>query len=385
MKNKTILTALTESLILESYKDVKIRFINDGADKTEVESLLNLHKKLKDMNRLPKDLINIDLLAKDKTFDEFKSLMSDYSEDDTKTKTERFNSLKVVCENEYYTIYDVVSAEEAYLFHGNVTWCISSGSKKSAEIMFTKYVNRDHSIFYIAVAKSPQIEDPYRYIAIQIKVESNGDWSPVYWNSKNNESNSIPEVSKFLPDWESKVREWEPVANPNWKKNPDGTYVADDVNFNDVLDLSEKRLAFKFSKIKSGTFYDAYNIVSFEGLPEVIDDRLIIHNYQRSKLKINQYCKEVKNTFGIRECWNLLDLEGMPKCQRLLIAQCDLRSLDGISEDVETISFSGQFNFDDDNFPKLPKLKEISIRSDTKIFINDVYINNEEFKKLLLK
>ena len=71
--NNKIIKALYEakinSSINESYATVKDRFIRDGTDKAEVKSILDLHKKLKDMKRLTPDEINIDVLAKGKTFD----------------------------------------------------------------------------------------------------------------------------------------------------------------------------------------------------------------------------------------------------------------------------------------------------------------------------
>ena len=88
--NNKIIKALYEakinSSINESYATVKERFIKDGADKAEVKSLLDLHKKLKDMRRLKDNEINIDSFAKGKSFNKFKSLMKRYSEKDTETK-----------------------------------------------------------------------------------------------------------------------------------------------------------------------------------------------------------------------------------------------------------------------------------------------------------
>ena len=76
--NNRIIKALFEAKIgsiNESYATVKERFIRDGADKAEVKSLLDLHKKLKDMRRLKDNEINIDSFVKGKSFDDFKSLM----------------------------------------------------------------------------------------------------------------------------------------------------------------------------------------------------------------------------------------------------------------------------------------------------------------------
>ena len=92
---KALFEAKISSSINESYATVRDRFIQDGADKVEVKSLLDLHKKLKDMRRLKDNEINIDLLAKGKTFDEFKSLMSRYSEKDTATKKISLMNLKI--------------------------------------------------------------------------------------------------------------------------------------------------------------------------------------------------------------------------------------------------------------------------------------------------
>ena len=69
MYNK-IIKALYESkcsTINESYATVRDRFIQDGADKAEVKSLLDLHKKLKDMRRLKDNEINIDSFVKGKS------------------------------------------------------------------------------------------------------------------------------------------------------------------------------------------------------------------------------------------------------------------------------------------------------------------------------
>ena len=157
---KQIIKALYETKvnrsINESYATVKDRFIRDGADKAEVKSLLDLHKKLKDMRRLKNNEINIDVLAKGKSFDEFKSLMSHYSEKDTATKTDKFNKLKnkIVAENDEWVVYKIDTAEEAYLFHGLAKWCIISGSKSDAEKYFDHYAFKEGSNFYFIVRKA---------------------------------------------------------------------------------------------------------------------------------------------------------------------------------------------------------------------------------------
>ena len=66
--NNKIIKALFEAKINrsinESYATVKERFIRDGADKSEVKSLLDLHKKLKDMRRLKDNEINDSILKR---------------------------------------------------------------------------------------------------------------------------------------------------------------------------------------------------------------------------------------------------------------------------------------------------------------------------------
>lgn len=269
--NKQILKALFETKIgsiNESYATVKDRFIRDGADKLEVKSLLDLHKKLKDMRRLKDNEINIDVLTKSKSFDEFKSLMSRYSEKDTATKTDKFNKHKnkIVAENDEYTVYKIDTAEEAYLFHGLTNWCIVSGSKSDAERHFDHYVFRKSSNFYFIVRKKP-INDKWDYIALQLRKNEK-----IYWDKTDYSHRTLP---KDLNVPELNVK-YEPAARtvPNsWKLNSDGTY-----NVNSDVDLEQfkqfvgpdGKLTVKFNKVTGNFVYNNLGLTSLEGCPEKV-------------------------------------------------------------------------------------------------------------------
>ena len=268
---KALFEAKISSSINESYAAVKDRFIRDGANKVEVKSLLDLHKKIKDMHRLKDDEINIDVLAKGKSFDEFKTLMSRYSEKDTATKTDKFNELKnkIVTENSEWIVYKINTPTEAYLFHGLTKWCIVSGSKSSAEGYFERYTFERNSNFYFIVRKKP-IDDKWDYIALQLQQNKE-----TYWDKNDNEYNSLPEDLN-IPKLNFK---FEPVIikRKSWKLNNDGTYdVTDNVNLDSSnLDDSNRfikdgKLTIKFNKV-TGNFWCGHNkLISLEGCPKEV-------------------------------------------------------------------------------------------------------------------
>ena len=313
---KQIIKALYETKvnrsINESYATVKDRFIRDGADKAEVKSLLDLHKKLKDMRRLKNNEINIDVLAKGKSFDEFKSLMSHYSEKDTATKTDKFNKLKnkIVAENDEWVVYKIDTAEEAYLFHGLAKWCIISGSKSDAEKYFDHYAFKEGSNFYFIVRKNP-IGDKWDYIALQLQKNDK-----IYWNK-----NDIPHgtLSKSLNIPKLNVK-YVPLIKPipkSWKLNSDGTYdVNDDVDlgkFKQFVD-SNGKLTIKFNKVTGsficGTVDDTLELSSLEGCPEKVGGDFICGFADLTSL---EGCpKEVGGSFDCRFN-NLTSLEGCPE------------------------------------------------------------------------
>jgi hypothetical protein len=268
---KALFEAKINSNINESYATVKDRFIRDGADKVEVKSLLDLHKKLKDMRRLKDTEINIDVLAKGKSFDEFKSLMSRYSEKDTATKTDKFNELKnnIIAENEEWVVYKIDTAEEAYLFHGLTKWCIVSGSEFDAEKYFDQYVFESNSNFYFIVRKNP-IRDKWDYIALQLQKRNK-----IYWDKLDKSYRTLPEELN-VPDlanisFKPPVR---PIPN-SWKLNNDGTY---DVN-SDGVDLNvfkqfindDGKLTIKFNKVIGSFNCAKLDLTSLEGCPKEVD------------------------------------------------------------------------------------------------------------------
>ena len=289
MYNK-IIKALYESkcgTVNESYATVKDRFIRDGADKSEVKSILDLHKKLKDMKRLKTDDINIDVLAKGKTFDDFKSLMSRYSEKDTATKKDKFNELKnkIVAENDEWTVYKIDTAEEAYLFHGLTKWCIVSGSKSDAEEYFDLYTLERNSNFYFIVRKNP-IDDKWDYIALQLQKNKK-----TFWDKNDSDHQSLPR-SLNIPNLNFK---FEPVSLTNrksWKLNSDGTYdVVGTVNFDNYnLDDSNRfikdgKLTIKFNKV-TGNFWCGHNqLTSLEGCPKEVGGDFHCDNNKLSSLE----------------------------------------------------------------------------------------------------
>lgn len=313
---KQIIKALYEvkinRSINESYATVKDRFIRDGADKSEVKSLLDLHKKLKDMRRLKNNEINIDVLAKGKSFDEFKSLMSHYSEKDTATKTDKFNKLKnkIVAENNEWVVYKIDTAEEAYLFHGLAKWCIISGSKSDAEKYFDHYAFKEGSNFYFILRKNP-IGDKWDYIALQLQKDDK-----IYWNK-----NDIPHgtLSKSLNIPKLNVK-YVPLIKPipkSWKLNSNGTYdVNDDVDlgkFKQFVD-SNGKLTIKFNKVTGnficGTVDDTLELSSLEGCPEKVGGDFICGFADLTSL---EGCpKEVGGNFDCRFN-NLTSLKGCPE------------------------------------------------------------------------
>ena len=334
--NNRIIKALYEAKvncsINESYATVKERFIRDGADKAEVKSLLDLHKKLKDMRRLKDNEINIDILAKGKSFDEFKSLMSRYSEKDTATKTDKFNKLKkkIVAENAEWVIYKIDTAEEAYLFHGLTNWCIVSGSKSDAEDYFNHYVFGKNSNFYFIVRKNP-IKDKWDYIALQLQKDDK-----TYWDKTDRPHRTLP---KDLNVPELNVKYTPPIIPipKSWKLNSDGTYdVNDDFNLEEYEQFvsHDGKLTIKFNKIIGNFICRTFKLTSLEGCPKEVGGEF---DCSYNKLTSLKGCpKEVGGDF---DCGfnKLTSLEGCPekvggdfKCYTN-----DLTSLKGAPKEVD--------------------------------------------------
>jgi hypothetical protein len=311
---KKIIKALFEAKvgrsINESYATVKERFIRDGADKAEVKSLLDLHKKLKDMKRLKADEINIDVLAKGKSFDEFKSSMSRYSEKDTLTKTDKFSKLKnnIVAENNEWVVYEINTAEEAYLFHGLTKWCIVSGSETDAEKYFGYYAFDKKSNFYFIVRKNP-VGDEWDYIALQLQKRKE-----TYWDKDDNSHRTLPEELN-VPDLNISFK---PPVRPlpkSWKLNSDGLYdVEGDVRIATFkhLIINKGKLTIKFNKV-TGDF-DCSNgnlkLTSLEGCPKEVGE-----SFYCGKNKLTSLEGAPKKVGGDFKCdYNkLTTLEGGPE------------------------------------------------------------------------
>ena len=338
---KALFEAKTNNSINESYATVKDRFVRDGADKEEVKSLLDLHKKLKDMRRLKDNEINIDVLAKGKSFDEFKSLMSRYSEKDTATKTDKFNELKnnIVAENDEWIVYEINTIDEAYLFHGLTKWCIVSGSKSDAEGYFDRYVFGENSNFYFIVRKTP-INDKWDYIALQLQQNEK-----TYWDKDDNNHKSLPKslnVPKLNVKYETAVRS----IPKYWKLNSDGTY---DVN-GDVYNLTkfkqfisdDGKLTIKFNKVTGDFNCSASRLTSLEGCPKEVGKDFYCSYNELSSLKDSP-----EKVGGDFECMynKLTSLEGAPKevTGDFVCVMDGLTSLEGAPEKVGG-NFKCQYN-----------------------------------------
>jgi hypothetical protein len=295
----------------EGYKEVKARFIKDGAEEESVSKLLDLHKKLKDMRRLPNQDLNIDTLAKGKSFEELKDYLSKYSEGDLKKKTDIDAELrsKKVAENSKYTVYKMDTAKEAYRFHGKVHWCISSGSKEDAKTMWNHYSR--NSNFYVAIGKN--VEYPNNYLAIQVFENQF-----TVWDASDESFNfTSPEemYSHFgLPDF-GKIEYFKfDLEKYGFKLNSNGKW---DLNKDLAIDLTLEKHFIKNGKfaIKFGTINGDFNcadckLISLEGAPEVVKG---IFDCAFNKLtSLEGAPKEVGSHF---DCSHnpLVTLKGMPE------------------------------------------------------------------------
>ena len=328
---KALFKAKINSSINESYATVKERFIRDGANKIEVKSLLDLHKKLKDMRRLKDDEINIDVLAKGKSFDEFKSLMSRYSEKDTATKTDKFNELKnnIVAENDEWVVYKINSAEEAYLFHGLTKWCIVSGNEADAEEYFERYVFERNSNFYFIVRKNP-IDDKWDYIALQLQQNKK-----TYWDKNDDDYVSLPKRLK-IPKLNFKFEPVDIFKRKSWKLNSDGTYDVDgDVNLKNYNQfIKDGKLTIKFNKVTRSFFCANLNLTSLEGCPKEVG--IDFYCYYNNITSLEGGPKKVGRSFYCSDN-NLASLKGAPRKVggSFICNRNNLASLKGAPEKVK--------------------------------------------------
>lgn len=313
---KKIIKALYESKINrslnESYATVKDRFIKDGADKSEVKSILDLHKKLKDMKRLKTEEINIDVLAKGKSFDEFKSLMSRYSEKDTATKIDNFNELKnkIVAENDEWVVYKIDTAAEAYLFHGLTKWCISSGSKENAKFYFDSHIDGTQtgvkSNFYFIVRKEP-IGDNWDYIAVELL----GQDDKTYWDKNDDDHLTIPKELN-IPKLSLTYKPVAITVPKTWNLNRDGSYnVYGNVDLSKFKHFIEAgKLTIRFNIVTGYFECDNCELISLEGCPKEVRGSFKCSNNELTSLEGGP--KEVGIDFDCSEN-KLTSLKGSPK------------------------------------------------------------------------
>ena len=305
---KALFEAKVGCSINESYATVKERFIKDGANKSEVKSILDLHKKLKDMRRLKDDEINIDVLAKGKSFDEFKTLMRRYSEKDTATKTDKFNELKnnIVAENDKWVVYKIDTIDEAYLFHGLTKWCIVSGSEDAAEKYFDNYVFGRNSNFYFIVRKNP-VGDEWDYIALQLQKDKS-----TYWDKDDKSYRTLPK-NLNIPELNLK---YEPAIRSipkYWKLNSDGAYdVEGDVWLATLKHavINKGKLTIKFNKVTGDFGCPGIGLISLEGCPKEVSGSFKCEGNKLTSLEGGP-----EKVGGSYYCYdnNLSSLKGSPK------------------------------------------------------------------------
>ena len=167
---------LANSILNESYKVVKNKFIAQGIDANRVQNVLDKHKLLKNRNKLENEFINIDVLANKHSFKFIEDLVNSKSLETRSQKKNKITSelaKHIVYRDDDYTIYLPQSIDEIIqLTHSPKTdWCISNGDIEGIELALKSYMGllgtNDPNILYIAVKNKQIPDDEYNYICIQ--------------------------------------------------------------------------------------------------------------------------------------------------------------------------------------------------------------------------
>ena len=354
-----------------SYKTIKERFIKESGDEVPLEAidkLLDFHKKLKSLNRLDDNDIDIDSIACQKIFGELESyLYSKYDEDDALTNPEIKSKMYVLGENSEYIAYNVTKYSEINLFRGKTTWCICSGTKDSAKRTFYNYLNNSKSI--IVYERKCTGLPKFNYIARTLKSNN-------YYDSHDNnvDEEYIRSQNINLPSLNIKIDEMFPKT---FKKNSDGTYdILESIllrEFENFI-IQDNKLTVKFKNC-FGDFYCEYvKLDSFSGFPQTIFGDLkitgctikrmtgfpkMIDSGDKTNLKIT-------NTHGGLKSLKFLNKVTIKNPDVIFISNCrDLTKLNGLPNAI----------FDDKR-----KNKGVNLLLNSNAFEEISGINNIEYK-----
>lgn len=184
MKNK-LLKALSRAIVIADFKSVEKKFIEQNADKEEIQRYLDLFKELKSNQRIQSiENKNIDTWGK-RTWEEFKEFVDNLKSEKSKAeekKIKKMEGAELVAEDDNWRIYRITSHDACKIYGSGTKWCITEPSST----WWDKYAKR--STFYFILSKNRDSTDPWYKIAAQVGRKG----KKTYWDAVDKNHSHLP-------------------------------------------------------------------------------------------------------------------------------------------------------------------------------------------------
>lgn len=163
------------SLLMESFKDAKTKWVNQGVTPETVDKIINLFKQLKDQN------IIIDKDKKDigfwmgKSFNDFSEFIQNVNNARMKKKTEsdKAGDIVRVFENEWVLVVVPLTFEASQKYGAHTQWCITGYS----DYYWKEYINTNGLTPYYIIFKTAADINKYSYnldkVAVMVDEDEN--------------------------------------------------------------------------------------------------------------------------------------------------------------------------------------------------------------------
>jgi len=270
-----MLTDQAIQFLLEFAKDVRAKFLKQGASEEEVDSYLSRFQELRDKRILKGEQRDI---GQYKTFGDLKQVVDKASKVVTKRqkkKKAKAKGAQVVHSDNNVTVYHITSKPAACFYGAGTKWCISATHGRN---MFKPYQEQGIS-FYFIISKNRSAEDPLHKVAVAVYP---GEEAIEVYNAKDNlvsvsvlKELGVSELDIFKKYTTVDLTTKEGFLEWLGKQNVGEMDVDGKVNIHGDLDLSHKGLIkfpVEFGKV-TGSFYCGNNqLTSLQGAPTEVGD-----------------------------------------------------------------------------------------------------------------
>lgn len=387
-----------------SYSVIKAKLISVEPNQKElVEKVLEIHKRLKELNRLKPEDIDIDKLSSNCSHQVSflnKYISKKYSIDiDVLSRDELLAKIKIISENEDWKVFYISTPEEAYLFHGLASWCIISGEKDRAKTYFKQYCDNAHTLF-IQNKKVENSGGNDYFLAFIL-----GSRNKIYDKKDNCVARGLDEAIKYLN--RIKVPKFNimdlGIKVPSYFiKNDDGTYNVGRGGINDPMQLKpvvfEGKIQIKLKKCDGPFNCSGLQLSTLENCPKEING---VFNCSKNKLtslngvpsigvtEINA-CANLLDTleinyelnpknespllhFFIEDNVNIKSFSGIDKYKltkksKIYATRCTIETLDGLPDEIDSLDVSGNHLVDLKGCPQKIKSLNVSLNWSLKSF-----------------